>query len=97
MTNAFKHAYPTGGRGGCIRVSLRPVSGGKLRLAIEDDGVGAQTESGGNGIGSRLIQAFAHQVGGVARVSPRETGGTLVELLFADPLYDPEIIEWASA
>ncbi len=96
MTNAFQHAYPVEGRGGCIHVSLLPVNGGKLRLAIEDDGVGVPTQSGGNGIGSRLIQAFAHQVGGVATVSPREMGGTLVELLFADPLYDPEIIEWAS-
>ena len=93
LTNAFKHAYPTGGRGGCIRVSLLPVSGGKLRLAIEDDGVGAQPEAGGNGIGSRLIQAFANQVGGTATVSRRASGGTIVELLFADPLYDPEIID----
>jgi two-component sensor histidine kinase len=96
MTNAFKHAFPTDGRGGSIRVSLLPVNGGKLRLAIEDDGIGTPAQPGGNGIGSRLIQAFANQVAGVATVSRRDTGGTIVELLFADPLYDPEIIEWAS-
>ena len=93
MTNAFKHAYPVGARGGLIRVSLLPVDDGKLRLAIEDDGVGLQEKPGGSGIGSRLIQAFAQQVGGTATVSPRDTGGTIVELIFPDPLYDPEIAE----
>jgi two-component sensor histidine kinase len=91
MTNAFKHGFPVSARGGRISVSLVPVSGGKLRLAIEDDGVGVQQNSGGNGIGSRLIRAFAQQVGGIATVSARDTGGTVVELIFPDPLYDPEI------
>ena len=94
MTNAFKHAYPVSTKGGGrIKVSLLPVSGGKLRLSIEDDGVGMNGESRGSGIGSRLIQAFAHQVGGIATVSPRDTGGTIVELIFSDPLYDPQIAE----
>jgi len=97
MTNAFKHAYPVSARGGRITVSLLPVGDGKLRLAIEDDGVGVQKEPGGKGIGSRLIQAFAQQVGGVATVSPRDTGGTIVELIFPDPLYDPEIAEMVTA
>jgi two-component sensor histidine kinase len=96
MTNAFKHAYPVGARGGLIRVSLLPVDDGKLRLAIEDDGVGLQEKPGGSGIGSRLIHAFAQQVGGTATVSPRDTGGTIVELIFPDPLYDPEITEAAA-
>jgi two-component sensor histidine kinase len=93
VTNAFKHAYPAGTRGGLIRVTLLPISGGKLRLAIEDDGMGVEEETGGTGIGSRLIQAFAHQIGGVATVSPRDTGGTMVELIFPDPLVEPETAE----
>ena len=97
MTNAFKHAYPVNARGGRIRVSLLPVGGGKLRLAIQDDGVGTQKEPGSKGIGSRLIQAFAQQVSGVATVSSPDTGGTIVELIFPDPLYDPQIAETASA
>src|SRR6185369_16692085 len=80
LTNAFKHAYPVGARGGVIRVSLLPIAGGKLRLAVEDDGRGVQSESTGGGIGSRLIQAFAQQVGGSATVNRRDTGGTVVEL-----------------
>jgi two-component sensor histidine kinase len=95
MTNAYKHAYPAGAKASRIRVSLVRLSGAKLRLAIEDDGIGIRAESGGNGIGSRLIQAFAHQVGGTATVSARDIGGTVVELIFADPLYDPEISETA--
>ena len=93
LTNAFKHAYPVGARGGVIRVSLLPIAGGKLRLAIEDDGRGVSTEPGSGGIGSRLIQAFAQQVGGSATVSRRETGGTVVELIFPDPLFDEQIAE----
>ena len=93
LTNAFKHAYPVGARGGAIRVSLAPIAHGKLRLAIEDDGRGVQGESEGNGIGSRLIQAFAQQIGGTAIVSRRETGGTVVELIFPDPLFETEMPE----
>lgn len=93
LTNAFKHAYPVGARGGQIRVSLVPIEGGKLRLAIEDDGTGLEGEPSSNGIGSRLIQAFAQQVGGTATVSRRDTGGTIVELIFPDPLADAAMAE----
>jgi two-component sensor histidine kinase len=92
LTNAFKHAYPVGARGGSIRVSLAPIGKGKLRLAIEDDGRGVKGEPDGSGIGSRLIQAFAQQIGGTAVVSARDTGGTVVELIFPDPLFAHENI-----
>jgi two-component sensor histidine kinase len=89
LTNAFKHAYPPGTRGGVIRVSLLPVEDGKLRLAIEDDGLGAeQQEASAQGIGSRLIQAFAQQVGGTTSVTSRPGGGTIVTLTFADPMFE---------
>jgi len=93
LTNAFKHAYPVSARGGAIRVTLSPVANGKLRLAVEDDGQGVQGEPDGSGIGSRLIQAFAQQVGGTAIVSRRNTGGTMVELIFPDPLFEHEAAE----
>ncbi|HMI97875.1 MAG TPA: sensor histidine kinase [Micropepsaceae bacterium] len=97
LTNAFKHAYPVGARGGVIRVSLAPIENGKLRLAIEDDGLGVQGEPEGNGIGTRLIQAFAQQIGGTATVTRRDTGGTVVELIFPDPLFEPEMVEPVTA
>jgi len=93
LTNAFKHAYPVGARGGAIRLSLAPVENGKLRLAVEDDGLGVQGEPDGSGIGSRLIQAFAQQIGGTATVRRRDKGGTVVELIFPDPIYHREMAE----
>jgi two-component sensor histidine kinase len=89
LTNAFKHAYPPGTRGGVIRVTLLPVEDGKLRLAIEDDGLGTEHQEGSpQGIGSRLIQAFAQQVGGTTSIKSRAGGGTVVSLTFADPLFE---------
>ena len=89
LTNAFKHAYPPGARGGVIRVSLLPVEDGKLRLAIEDDGKGVDQQDPAPGIGSRLIQAFAQQIGGTPSIASRAGGGTIVSLTFADPLFEP--------
>jgi two-component sensor histidine kinase len=92
LTNAFKHAYPPGTRGGVVRVTLLPVEDGKLRLTIEDDGLGnEQHEAAPQGIGSRLIQAFAQQVGGTASITSREGGGTVVALTFADPLFERRV------
>jgi nitrate/nitrite-specific signal transduction histidine kinase len=70
---------------------LLPVDDGKLRLTIEDDGMGVEQQSqegSGQGIGSRLIHAFAQQVGGTTNVTTREGGGTIVTLTFADPMFE---------
>src|SRR6202012_484319 len=37
LTNIFKHAFP-GERAGVIRVTMESLEGGKLRLAIADNG-----------------------------------------------------------
>ena len=84
LTNAFRHAYPPESRG-VVRLSLSPTGDGKLRLAVEDDGVGLNVPESETGIGSRLIQAFARQVGGTPSVRQREPAGTVVELIFNDP------------
>jgi len=97
LTNAFKHAYPPGTRGGHIRVVLLPIDDGKLRLAVEDYGTGPPAEAATGGIGSRLIKAFGQQVGGIADVRARDGGGTVVELIFSDPLFEPQASERASA
>jgi two-component sensor histidine kinase len=92
LTNAFKHAYPQGTRGGLIRLTLMPVEDGKLRLTIEDDGMGVEHQDAATqGIGSRLIQAFAQQVGGTESVASRPGGGTIVSLTFNDPLFEPRL------
>jgi len=56
-------------------------------------GVESESESGGSGIGSRLIQGFAQQVGGTATVASRDGRGTVVELIFPDPLYEAKMPE----
>lgn len=92
LTNAFKHAYPPGAGGGVIRVSLLPVEDGKLQLTIEDDGQGLDPQdNSAQGIGSRLIQAFAQQIGGTPSVTNRPGGGTIVSLTFSDPLFEPRV------
>ncbi|MBN9588320.1 MAG: sensor histidine kinase [Alphaproteobacteria bacterium] len=84
LTNIFKHAYP-GDKQGVIRVSLRSVEGGKLKLAIADDGVGFAMDETGKSVGSRLIKTFGLQLGGISSVRSDPGRGTVVELVFPDP------------
>ncbi len=84
LTNIYKHAYPEP-KGGLIRVSLQRVEGRKLKLSIEDDGVGFAPSSGGRSIGSRLIQTFGRQLGGESMVRSRPGQGTIVEVVFPEP------------
>jgi two-component sensor histidine kinase len=89
LTNIFKHAYPPGAHGGKIKVTLTEEEDGKLRLAIEDNGVGMTVPEPDASVGSRLMHAFSSQLGGTATTTSRENGGTCVELVFPDPAYLP--------
>jgi two-component sensor histidine kinase len=87
LTNVFKHAYPNAG-GGRVRLSLHAEQQGKMLLSIEDDGVGLAEglpRNEGRGSGTRLVQAFAQQIGGETAMTARPGGGTAVTLLFNDP------------
>ncbi len=84
LTNAYKHAYPTG-HGGRICVNLKPFDGAKLRLSVEDDGVGFQYEDVNASVGARLIKTFGQQVSGEASISSEKGRGTTVEIVFPDP------------
>ena len=86
LTNIFKYAYPVR-KNGVIRVSLEPDAPGKLRLAIADDGVGFHMDQTGKSVGSRLIRTFGAQLGGVATVTSEAGQGTVVALVFPDPLH----------
>ncbi|NDV01637.1 PAS domain-containing protein [Pseudoroseicyclus tamaricis] len=44
MTNALEHAFE-GRESGCVRVRFEKVSGGGVRLSVEDDGVGLPEDS----------------------------------------------------
>jgi two-component sensor histidine kinase len=89
LTNIFKHAFPQE-RGGVIRVTMAPVEGGKLRLAIADNGVGFVDGEASKSVGSRLIKTFGLQLGGVSQVRSIAGEGTVVELIFPDPDYAPQ-------
>jgi len=97
MTNIFKHAYPAGTTSGRIVVSLRDIGAGRLRLAVEDDGVGFDSEKAGRSIGSRLIHTFGQQVGGTSTIRSNAGQGTIVELVFPDPTKKGVQIDKASA
>ena len=89
LTNIFKHAFPNE-RQGVIRVSMVPVDGGKLKLAIADDGKGFAMDSTSKSVGSRLIKTFGLQLGGVSSVHSEPGQGTVVDLIFPDPDLKPE-------
>ncbi|MEO9132874.1 MAG: sensor histidine kinase [Sphingomonas sp.] len=81
VTNAAKHAFP--GRDlGSITVSFRTKEGG-WALKVADNGIGmpdAATPPGhDNGLGSRLIEAFARQASGVISTKS-DASGTCVTL-----------------
>jgi two-component sensor histidine kinase len=85
LMNIFKYAFPPERDGGAVKVVLERFDGAKLRLAIEDDGVGYSAQSMKPGIGSRLLSVFARQIHGDATIDSSLGRGTTVELTFSDP------------
>ncbi len=84
IANCVKYAFPNRERG-IIGVYFH-VRGGSWRLVIEDDGVG-QTQNGGNGLGTRLMTAFAQQAEAVHRAQ-LHSRGCRVELTHAAEGFD---------
>ena len=85
LTNALKHAFPEERRGRVL-VQLRPHGGGRMRLCIEDDGVGMPRERRKDSLGLRLLDALARQVKGTVTIEPGRGGdGTAILLIFSDP------------
>ena len=75
VTNAVKYAFPRETRG-TIAVTLKRILG-ELRLTVSDDGKGVDPRRMDSGVGGRLVEVFAHQLGGQIE---RESGskGTIV-------------------
>ena len=63
VTNAYKYAYPDGS--GEIRVDLSAMGDERLRLVVEDDGVGLPegAKPKGTGLGQKVISAMARSLG----------------------------------
>jgi chemotaxis protein methyltransferase CheR len=83
VMNAVKYAFPDD-TGGTVMIALKRESG-ELRLTVADDGRGAAFHPTDSGLGSRLVESFAQQLGG--RVE-RESGsqGTTVCLILPSPV-----------
>jgi len=64
VTNAFKYAYP-GETVGEIRVRFSRLASNRVKLSVEDDGVGWSGEGTpkGTGLGSRIVTATARSLG----------------------------------
>jgi chemotaxis protein methyltransferase CheR len=77
VTNAVKYGFP-GEAHGTVMVTLKRVPG-ELRLTVADDGQGFDPRWADSGLGGRLVDAFAQQLGGhVERKS--DSQGTAVHL-----------------
>lgn len=81
ITNAFKHAFKEQGSGS-IAVRVRLANLDDIEIEIRDDGGGyAPVEQAGpSGLGTRLIDALAQQLGGVLSVA--NEGGAAFRLTF---------------
>jgi PAS domain S-box-containing protein len=75
VTNAVKYAFP-GNTTGTVLVTLKRVPG-ELRLTVADNGQGIDLRRTDSGLGGRLVEGFAQQLGGQLK---RESGdkGTIV-------------------
>ncbi|MBS9477344.1 sensor histidine kinase [Ancylobacter radicis] len=87
VTNSLKHAFEPG-RPGEIAITVSPRGHGRYEIAIADDGRGMPEEldsARSRGLGMRIIQGLATQLGGEAQFSARPVPerGTRVRVQFA--------------
>jgi PAS domain S-box-containing protein len=75
VMNAIKHAFPDDTKG-TVLVTLKRAAG-ELRLTVSDDGKGVDPRRADSGLGGRLIEGFAHQLGGQLRRESNRQGTTV--------------------
>jgi PAS domain S-box-containing protein len=78
VTNAVKYAFP-GDTKGTVVVTLKRVPG-ELRLTVADDGRGADPRRADSGVGGRLVEGLAQQLGGQLK-RESDSRGTTVRLI----------------
>ena len=78
VTNAVKYAFPPNTKGVVLVTFKRDP--GRLMLTVADDGKGFDPQRADSGLGGRLVEGFAQQLGGQIE---RESGtkGTTVRLI----------------
>lgn len=82
VTNALKHAFPDRASG-AIRVSLDRAPDGRLKLSVQDDGVGLpeRLEPGSSGgLGLELVAALVRQLQGTLEI--HRNAGTAFDIYF---------------
>jgi two-component sensor histidine kinase len=78
VTNAVKYAFP-GAAKGTVMITFKRAPG-ELRLTVADDGQGLDLRRADTGLGGRLVDGFAQQLGGqIERKS--DSQGTTVHLI----------------
>lgn len=82
MTNAIKYAFPTE-RGGTVGVSLKHTPTA-LRLTVSDNGKGTDPQRLDSGLGGRLVDTLARQLGGQIEADSGDHG-TVVSLVLPVP------------
>src|SRR5450631_977063 len=75
VTNAVKYAFP-GETKGTVLVTLKRLPG-ELRLTIADDGQGLDPRRADSGLGGRLVEGFAQQLGGQLERESNSQGTTV--------------------
>jgi len=88
VTNAVKYAFP-GETRGTVLVTLKRIPG-ELRLMVSDDGKGVDPRRADSGLGGRLVDTFARQLGGqIARESGNKGTIVCLTLPWREASYDP--------
>ena len=79
VANACKYAYPDGSGGVWVVISRVGESG--FSISVRDEGIGFIADfepRKGKGLGMRLVNAFAKQLGGTVQINPRNPGAEFV-------------------
>jgi len=79
VTNAVKYAFPDDTKGSVL-VTLKRAPG-ELRLTVSDDGKGIDPGRADSGVGGRLIEGFAQQLGGQLKRETNSQGTTVLLIL----------------
>jgi PAS domain S-box-containing protein len=80
LTNALRHAYPSGG--GSVTVDVA-VSAQTVTITIADEGAGFVPGEAGPGLGSTVVQTLSRQIGAEAATSSAPGAGTRTVLTLA--------------
>ncbi|MGA2127132.1 MAG: histidine kinase dimerization/phosphoacceptor domain -containing protein [Xanthobacteraceae bacterium] len=75
VTNAVKYAFP-GDTTGTVLVTLKRAPG-ELRLTVADNGRGVDPQRADSGLGGRLVEGFAQQLGGQLQRESHSQGTTV--------------------